>query len=194
MCADSYLQRRTPPRWHGLSFPDLVEAAANYTFTAVNALAQQGTPPTSVQIGNEINCGIFHPWTGEPCSSGASICDTCKGNFGNLAKVINASAAAVRRASPEAELIIQYAASKQLGDGDTYHDLFNFYTTLAGHGTDFDAMGLSFYQIWGATNVSNLCTMAALARALPRKRIYVIETGYPYKDGGHAPGLSLIHI
>lgn len=29
--------------------------------------------------------------------------------------------------------------------------------------------------------------MRRLAKDLPNKRIYVIETGYPYKRGGHAP-------
>lgn len=42
--ADSYyLERRTPPRWHNLSFPALVDAAAAYTTTAMQALAAQGT-------------------------------------------------------------------------------------------------------------------------------------------------------
>lgn len=54
-------------------------------------------------------------------------------------------------------------------------------------GTQYDAIGVSFYQIWGAANVSNLCNLAHLASALPGKRIFVIETGYPYQAGGHAP-------
>ena len=39
----------------------------------------------------------------------------------------------------------------------------------------------------GATNVANLCDLRRLAKALPNKTFHVIETGYPYQPGGHAP-------
>ena len=180
-----YLQRRTPPIWHNLSFPQLVEAASNYTANAIRALTEQGTPPSSIQIGNEIGCGLFHPWTGEACSSGAEVCK-CKDNWDNLATVITACSKAARQYVPDVEVIIQLGASQQIGDNDPYHTMFQFYTALANRSTDFDALGLSFYQIWGAHNVSNLCNLRALAKAV-HKPIYVIETGYPYQPGGHAP-------
>ena len=181
-----YLGRRTPPPWHNLSFPELVAETYQYTRLAMQALAAQGTVPTSVQIGNEINCGLFHPWEGKPCSSGAEVC-TCEGNWKNLADVVTAGSKAVRSVNPDAEIIIQYAASKELGNGDKWGDLHAFYQQLSAAGAAYDAMGLSFYQIWGAANVSNLCAMRTLAGSLPDKRIYVIETGYPYMAGGHAP-------
>ena len=108
-----YLQRRTPPRWHNLSFPELVNAAADYTMTAVKALVDQDTAPASVQIGNEIDCGLFHPWKGQSCSRGAEVC-SCKQNWQNLATVITAAAKAVNTAAPEAKIIIQYAASNSV--------------------------------------------------------------------------------
>lgn len=185
--ADSYyLQRRTPPRWSNLSFPELVNTTEKYTLTVMKAFAQQGTIPTSVQIGNEINCGLFHPWTGSLCSSGAEVCK-CKNNWDNLASIINAGYRAVKSVSSDTELIIQYAASKELGDGDKWGTLFDFFTSISKAGANYDAMGLSFYQIWGVANVSNLCLMRKLVSHLPSKRIYVIETGYPWKAGGHAP-------
>lgn len=145
-----------------------------------------GTLPSSVQIGNEIDCGLFHNWAGQPCSAGAEVCK-CKGNWGNLAAVITACSKAIKSVAPSTELIVQLGASKNLANGDLYDTLFTFYTEIDKRGAPFDAFGLSFYQIWGGTNVSNLCTMGRLATALPDKRIYVIETGYPNKPGGHAP-------
>lgn len=137
--ADSYyLERRTPPRWANLSFPALVEAAAQYTSDAIGALAAQGTPPATVQIGNEIDCGLFHPWNNQPCSSGAEVC-MCKNNWPNLARVISACATAARHAAPGVEVIIQLGASKQLGNDDEWNGLYNFYTQI---GDDWDAFGL----------------------------------------------------
>lgn len=185
--ASYYLQRRTPSRWRNLSFAQLVAAARNYTHAAVRALAAQGTPPSSVQVGNEINCGLFHPWVGAPCSAGAEVC-TCADNWGHLAAVLTAGCEAARAAAPGVECIVQFAASQQLADGDKWRDLFAFYTAASAHGAVYDAIGVSFYQIWGAANVSNLCTLRELSDALPDKRIYVIETGYPSKPGRRAPG------
>ena len=79
----------------------------------------------------------------------------------------------------------------QLADGDEWHDMYKFYTSIAAAGAKYDAIGVSFYQIWGAANVSNLCTLREVAAALPGKRLHVIETGYPYKPGHRAPGSML---
>eukprot|EP00750_Incisomonas_marina_P003505 INCI13158.1.p1 GENE.INCI13158.1~~INCI13158.1.p1 ORF type:complete len:410 (-),score=27.54 INCI13158.1:198-1427(-) len=182
----TYLQRRAPPRWHNLTFAQLSTAAANYTFSAVQALVEQGSPPQSVQIGNEINCGLFYPWQGESCDTGAEVC-SCKDNYERLAAIINASTRAAKRAWPSAEIIIQYAASQQLGNRDNFQTMFNFYAQLEKFAAQYDAIGVSFYQIWGASNVSNLCNLDKIAGAIPGKRIFVIETGYPYQAGGHAP-------
>ena len=41
--------------------------------------------------------------------------------------------------------------------------------------------------------MSDLCNLRELAQAVPDKKFYVIETGYPYKKGGHAPGSMKPH-
>ena len=109
-----YLQRRTPVRWHNLSFDQLVVAAANYTRSAIAAMVDQGTPPASVQIGNEIQCGIFHPWEGETCSRGAEVCPNCEENWDNLARVITAASKAAKSVIPDIEVLIQFAASRNV--------------------------------------------------------------------------------
>lgn len=184
--ANYYLSRRTPTRWRDLSFTQLVDAVRDYTYDAVHALAAQGTPPSSMQVGNEINCGLFHPWVGNSCSAGAEVC-RCPDNWAHLAAVLTAGCEAAKEAAPGVECIVQMFASEQLANGDRWRELYTFYTSIAAHGALFDAIGLSFYQIWGATNVSNLCTLRELSDALPSKRIYVIETGYPNRPGGLAP-------
>jgi Arabinogalactan endo-1,4-beta-galactosidase len=80
-------QRRTPAEWKDLGFAALLQATANYTHTAVSRLVEQGTPPQSVQIGNEINCGLFHPWPGQTCADGGEVC-ACKDNWHNLAAIV----------------------------------------------------------------------------------------------------------
>lgn len=152
----------------------------------MDALAAQGTLPSSVQIGNEINCGLFHNWDGANCSQGGEVC-ACKNNWGNLAALITACAKAVKAANPDAVIIIQYAASAELGNNDKWDELVGFYKSIASAGAEYDAIGVSFYQIWGATDVANLCNLRELATALPDKSFYIIETGYPYKPGGNSP-------
>eukprot|EP00051_Salpingoeca_urceolata_P017340 m.235615 g.235615 ORF g.235615 m.235615 type:complete len:451 (+) comp18927_c0_seq11:3305-4657(+) len=184
------VQRRRPAPWRNLTFDALLDATYNYTRASVGALVAQGTPPATVQIGNEINCGIFFPDPDKPCSSGGEVCQ-CEDNWGNLARIIAAGSRGVRDAYPPANIIIQLGASKDLSHGGQW--AHKFYTTIAAAGAPYDAFGLSFYQIWGARNVSDLCFIADAARALPDKKIYVIETGYPYKYGhrfqpGKVPG------
>lgn len=183
-------QRRTPPEWKGLSFEELLQAVANYTHTAVSSLVEQGTPPQSVQIGNEINCGLLYSWPGQTCADGGEVCK-CEDNWNNLAAIVKAAAGAVKSACPTAEVMIQYAASKDLGNspsaGERTH---GFYSALASAGAPFDSIGLSFYQVWGAFDVAQLCMLRKTAQALPDKKIYVIESAYPYKFGGRVPNAS----
>ena len=183
-------QRRTPAKWKDLGFAALLQATANYTHTAVSRLVEQGTPPQSVQIGNEINCGLFHPWPGQTCADGGEVC-ACKDNWHNLAAIVKAAATSVKGACPTAEVMIQYAASKDLAGGPSAGEaIFNFYSSLAAAGAPFDSIGLSFYQVWGAFDVAQLCALRKTAQALPDKKIYVIESAYPYKYGGRLPNAS----
>lgn len=108
----------------------------------------------------------------------------CKDNWSNLAAIIRAGSTAVKAACPTAEVIIQYAASKHLSGDDAGSELHKFYTGIASAGAPFDAFGLSMYQVWGAHSVSSLCAISAAARAVPDKKIYVIETAFPYQYGG----------
>jgi len=84
-------ERETPAPWRNLTFPELLQATHNYTLISVKAFVDQGTPPQSAQVGNEIGCGIYHNPPGAPCSAGGEVCK-CNNNFGNLAAIITAHA------------------------------------------------------------------------------------------------------
>ena len=195
--------RLTPAPWRHFSFPTLLKAVYDYTHEVVTALVMQGTTPQSVQIGNEVDCGLMYAWPDMPCSVSGEICASqgmpgrgheCPPNWGNMEALVKAGSKAVRAASPGTELIIQLGASLDLAQGGNYSKLF--YTNMAKAGVEFDAFGLSFYQVWGAERVADVCAIAQAAQALPDKRIYVIETGYPHRHGGyidtpHTPNTTL---
>lgn len=198
--------RRTPEPWMNLSFPTLLQNTRDYTFDSVRQLVEQGTPPRTVQIGNEIDNGLYQPWPGHPCSQGAQVGgrrtdgQTCHGNdptgvgnatnWDSLAAVITTGTRAVKAASPGSEIIIQLGAG--IANQNAWHSrlgtfyINNFFKGITSHGAEYDSIGVSFYP-QSARNASDLCILALAAKTVPKKKIYVIETGFPYQNPNPKP-------
>lgn len=62
-----------PAAWSNLSLPQLTVAIQDFSHSAVAALVAQGTPPSIVQVGNEINAGMLWPQPGQSCSDSGSL-------------------------------------------------------------------------------------------------------------------------
>ena len=118
-----------PKSWEGLEFNALRDALEQYTQRVVAALAEQGTPPDMVQIGNEINHGMVWP-------------DGHIWHPGQLAELFKAGVAGVMAVDSSIQIMAHLALGGQ-------HDETVFWLDqMLSRGVEFDVLGLSFYPRW----------------------------------------------
>ena len=124
-----------PEAWKDLPDDELVQAVYSFTREALEALDENGTYPDSIQIGNEIRCGMM--WPAGKVS-----------NWPMLARLINAGIRAVRDTQKERDTQVVI----HLDQGGRYHYLEEWFDAALEHGvTDFDIIGLSYYPFWHGT-------------------------------------------
>ncbi|MCD6346964.1 MAG: glycosyl hydrolase 53 family protein [Bacteroidales bacterium] len=118
-----------PKDWEGLEFEELKLALKQYTRRVIEALAEQGTTPDMVQIGNEINHGMVWP----------------EGHISHpeqLAELIQAGIAGVKEVDPTIQIMLHLALGGQHDETVLWLD------QMMARGCDFDVLGLSFYPKW----------------------------------------------
>ncbi len=153
-----------PFAWKELSEDELVEAVYDYTKKVMMALAENGTYPDMVQIGNEIRCGMMWP-------VGAIT------NWKGLAKLINAGIKAVRDTQGERDTKIVI----HLDQGGRYYYYEEWFDAALAHGvTDFDIIGLSYYPFWHGTFNDLKNTMEKLIVRY-KKPLVLAEIAHAYR-------------
>ena len=141
-----------PNQWSGLDFNLLKDSLKEYTKKVVTEIN-----PNYIQIGNEINNGILHPF-GDISS-----------NYQNFITLIQEGCSAVRENSDNCKIIIHFAGIK---NSDFFFDQLNE--------IDYDIIGLSYYPIWHGKSLNNLKnTMESLSEKY-NKEIIIAETAYPF--------------
>ena len=118
-----------PKAWENLEFDELKLALKQYTQRVVAALAEQGTPPDMVQIGNEINHGMVWP----------------EGHISNpdqLAALVLAGIEGVKDVDPNIGIMLHVALGGQHDETVLWLD------QMMARGCEFDVLGLSFYPKW----------------------------------------------
>lgn len=141
-----------PSQWSGLSFNNLKDSLYNYTKKAITEIK-----PNYIQIGNEINTGILHPF-GE-----------ISANFQNFVSLIQEGCAAVRENSDDCKIILHYAGI------ENSNWFFSQVSTI-----DYDIIGLSYYPIWHGKSLHNLKTTMQHLSESYKKQIIIAETAYPF--------------
>ena len=120
-----------PAAWKTATATTIKDSVYNYTLAVLNYLKSKNLTPEMVQIGNENNDGILHPF-GKPVS----------GNWKNFGDLVNSGIKAVRDFSQNStikpQIIIHVA---QLQNGEWWANS----VTTSGGITDFDILGLSHY-------------------------------------------------
>ena len=184
-----------PAAWTSLTYVGLAKAVYNFTRATVAALVDQGTPPRAVQIGNEISNGFLWNGRGQPCAQGGRL--WCGGGgqpaaqFARLAGLVAEGIRGVRDACDAGTCAV--AIHTDLGnhiqtDGIGFVEAWyqNLTRALGSPRREtlaalsFDLIGLSMYPVWdGGKTMQNVATLGALARAFPRRQIYIAETAYP---------------
>jgi len=158
-----------PAAWEGLPFGVLADSLYAYTRAVVKALADQGTPPGIVQIGNEIRPGLL--W---PEGRVDEEYDTPQ-QWDRLYMLLEAGIRGARAGAMDSPplTMIHY------DNGAKNEPARAFFDELVARELDFDLIGLSFYPKWHGTLDELRFNLSDLSRRFGRD-IYVVETAYPW--------------
>jgi len=176
--------QQIPAAWENYTaITDVTKAVYDYTYKIVSDLKAAGAEPDMVQIGNEINSGMFLKKSDNKTDTPSSINCTTSTDTGrkNLAWVLESGIKAVHDA--DSSIIVAPHLSTG-GNPDTTKWFFDFYATHSGTAAtvetvDFDAIGLSYYCFWNA-KLCDLQTNIANLKSRYGKEVFVAETSYAW--------------
>lgn len=145
-------QQLTPSQWQGLDFDDLKTQVYNYTADVVNQIQ-----PDYIQIGNEINSGLLHPY------------GNISNNIDDFKSLLAEGVTAVRANSNDCKIILHYAG---VSGADWFFNQVN--------DIDYDIMGISYYPIWHGSSLANLRSTIDTISNTHNKEVVIAETAYPF--------------
>jgi arabinogalactan endo-1,4-beta-galactosidase len=130
-------------------------------------LYAQGALPEMVQVGNENNCGLVHPY-GDVCG---------ETSWSDLGELFNSGISAVRDVEAETgsniDLMLHVAQPENVGYW--FDHIIN-----NGDVTDFDIIGISYYTPWSEVPVSQISDSIAEFRKEYNRDVLIVETAYPW--------------
>lgn len=144
--------QKIPAQWQGLSFNQLKDSVYSYTQKVITEIK-----PNYIQIGNEINTGILHPY------------GNITTNYENFISFLKQGCKAVRDNSNDCKIILHFAGI------ENSIWFFNQLKTI-----DYDIIGLSFYPIWHGKSLINLKNTLQYLSMNFNKQIIIAETAYPF--------------
>ncbi len=160
-------KQEIPAAWKGIATTEaLAEALYTYTRDTLLELDREGLMPAIVGVGNEINTEILRPadTSGEPI------------NWPRNATLIRAGIRGVRDAAAQSgkplRVLLHIAQPEHLRTWLT--------DALQHEVSDFDIIGLSFYEKWSQMSVQQLGAVIADARQRYARDVMVVETAYPW--------------
>lgn len=162
-----------PAAWSGQNLSTLAQTVRAYTRDAVSAFARQGTPVSTVQVGNEITSGMLFP-LGQIYRDGGE-------HWPEFTTLLKAGITGAREAgAPSVMVHIDRGGDN---GGSRY-----FYDHILAQGVLFDVIGLSYYPFWHGS-LSALRTNLNDLSARYRKDLVLAETSYPWTlDNGDGLG------
>ena len=162
-----------PKAWSALTGAALEDRVHDYTADVLQKLRDDNTPPSIVQVGNEVTAGMLWP----DGRIGFKLSDAERdAQFAKLSRLLAAGARAVREAStPDHPIRVAIHAH---GGGKV--DLGpTFFSHLKG--VDYDLIGVSFYPVYGES-LEFLGRQIRELRATFGKDVFVAETSYPSRE------------
>lgn len=145
-------EQETPIQWQGISYTALKDSVYNYTAKIITELQ-----PNYIQIGNEINTGLLHPY-------GHITTNTLQ-----FKELIHTAITAVRTNTDNTKIILHFAGIEES------NFFFNQVNNL-----DYDIIGLSYYPIWHGKSLNNLKFKMQQLSEDYHKKIIIAETAYPF--------------
>lgn len=140
-----------PSQWASLPFDQLLDSVEAFTYRTVKALQ-----PQYVQIGNEINHGLMHPFG-------------VRDGSGNFQKILQAGINGAHRADSNVITLLHYAG---------YDGAQNFFAAV--DSLYYDAMGLSYYPKWHGTSLVQLATTINSLKSNYFRPLHLVETSYAF--------------
>lgn len=165
-------KQNKPAAWADLNFTALRDSVRTYTRSVVQALVNQGTTPSIVQIGNETTNGFLwdHGRVGGAFESPSQ--------WSRYATLTNAAIAGVRDAAGnEPQIMIHIDSGGNASTSSWFFDnLFSFQVPI-------DIIGLSFYSFWhgSLSEMENTLSVVAERYGIP---IMLAEVAYPWTLSG----------
>ena len=141
----------------------LCELVYEYTYDFMKKMEAQGTVPSYVSLGNEIQSGLLYPY-------GKASTDTWE----NLARFLTAGSNAVKEASPDTKVIIH------LDDAGNYSKYEGFFEKCEEYEVPYDIIGPSYYPFWTDKDVDTIVTFCNDMIDRFDKDIMIMETGYNF--------------
>ncbi|MGB0177325.1 MAG: glycoside hydrolase family 53 protein [Owenweeksia sp.] len=144
--------QEVPLQWKDLDLNSLKDSVYNYTKKVVLAIQ-----PDYIQIGNEINSGILHPY------------GNITTNYQGFMDLIRQGCIAVRENANSCKIILHFAG---IVDSDWF---FNQVSAI-----DYDIIGLSYYPVWHGKSLDTLKAKMQGLGETHNKKIVIAETAYPF--------------
>lgn len=156
-----------PKAWEGKGFKAVKDSIYQYTYKTLQYLNERDVLPEMVQIGNENNCGLVHPY--------GNICDsTSWSDFGEL---LNSGIKAVRDIEKEtgAEIKVMLHVAQP-------ENVTNWFNNVIEEGevTDFDVVGFSYYTKWSDISLTRISAFVENFRLMYEREVMILETAYPW--------------
>ncbi|MCL2050868.1 MAG: glycosyl hydrolase 53 family protein [Lachnospiraceae bacterium] len=153
-------KQHKPKAWQGLAGAELQDSLSSYTSSVLSKMAQNGTSPHFVQIGNEITNGLLWP-------------DGHIDNSATMASLLSCGIKAVRDFDRHIRIILHL-------DYGTDNQMYrNWLRRIEEHHLDYDIIGMSYYPYWNGSLQKLLYNMDDIS-SYYNKDVIVIETAYGY--------------
>lgn len=148
-------KQQVPKAWQGLTLEEKEQAVYDYTTQCLKTLADAGTAPALVQIGNETTGGFCGETTPE-------------GQY----RLMAVAARAVRAADPQTQIVVHFTDPQQ-------NDYGWFAGMLQDYSVDYDIFATSYYPCWHGT-LEDLRAQLQKVIDLTGKQVMIAETAWAH--------------
>ena len=160
-------KQEVPKSWENLSFEEIADSIYQYTYQTLIHLYKEEALPEMVQIGNENNCGLVHPY--------ANVCEA--NNWEKLGVLLNQGINAVRKVETDTghqiKVVLHVAQPENV---DTW---FQKIISIGGV-SDFDVIGFSYYPKWSDVSLERISNFVANFKTTYQREVMILETAYPW--------------
>jgi arabinogalactan endo-1,4-beta-galactosidase len=181
-------RQQKPAKWNMLSVDELAQQVYQYSKEVVTSLCDQGTPPSIIQVGNEITNGMLWAADSQPYAAGGRLSRSWEeghplpydSQWFTFARLVKMAVRGIHEGTA-----LSAAKTKVMLHIDRGEDVDQaswWFQRALEHNIEYDLIGLSFNPLWHEeAHLENLYKMAALAKTLPDKEVIIAETSFPYR-------------